>query len=154
MLLYSNLPALNAELMHRPDENLSIYDIGRLVNITHAGAMTLANIISGFCRTEISAFDENIFEKHEFFGSAVTDWNEMQEVQAEDITVAAEGEIIAMYDDALTLEPSSSEALAIVPRQLLDSDTVLCGSTEKTSLNRPQFLLCMNLLLLTNPNNR
>ena len=55
----------------------------------------------------------------------------MTEDQAEDITVAAEEQIIAMRDDALTFEPGSLEALAIVPWQLLDSDTVLCGSTEK-----------------------
>ena len=33
--------------------------------------------------------------------------------------------------DALALEPGFLEAPAIVPRQLLDSDTVLCGTTEK-----------------------
>ena len=72
-----------------------------------------------------------------FFGSAATDRPEMTEDQAEDITVAAEKQIIAKRDDALTFEPGSSEALAIVLRQLLDSDTVLCGSTEKKVTGLP-----------------
>ena len=45
--------ALNAELMHRSGESLTIYDTGRLVNIACARAMTPRNIISGFRRKGI-----------------------------------------------------------------------------------------------------
>ena len=58
---------MNAELIHRPGENLSIGDFGWLVKIAHAKVMTPTNIISGFGRRGIFPFDENFFKEHEFF---------------------------------------------------------------------------------------
>ena len=68
---------------------------------------------SGFCHTGTSPFEENIFEEHEFFESAVTDRPKIPEDQAEDITVAAEEEINAMHDDALAA-PINSRLKVVV----------------------------------------
>ena len=65
--------AVNEKLLHRPGEPLAIYDFGKLVKIAHTKAMSPTKIISGFRRTGIFPFNDDIFEEHEFFGSCVSD---------------------------------------------------------------------------------
>ena len=65
--------AMDSMMMTKPGIPITIYDIAKLVNTAHQRAMTPSNIISGFKKTGIFPYDDEIFQHDDFLASYVTD---------------------------------------------------------------------------------
>ncbi|KAK4299196.1 hypothetical protein Pmani_028514 [Petrolisthes manimaculis] len=65
--------AMYSRLLQKPGIPLTIYDIGSLVDTAFKRSMTPLNITSGFKRSGIFPFDDNVFDDSDFSPSVVTD---------------------------------------------------------------------------------
>ncbi|KAK4314483.1 hypothetical protein Pmani_014188 [Petrolisthes manimaculis] len=65
--------AMDSCLLQKPGIPLTIYDIGSLVDTAFKQSMTPSNITSGFKRSGIFPFDDNVFYDSDFSPTSVTD---------------------------------------------------------------------------------
>ena len=63
----------NSRHLEHPGETVSIYQIAGLLGKSFPLAMTISNIISGFCKPGISPYGRHDFGNDEFLGAFVTD---------------------------------------------------------------------------------
>ena len=79
--------AMDSMMMAKPGVPITIYDIAKLVNTAHQRAMTPSNIISGFRKTGIFPYDNEIFQDDDFLASYVTDRpNPIQSTDQQSVT--------------------------------------------------------------------
>jgi hypothetical protein len=71
--------AVDSWMMQHPKQTLSIYDIGGIVKVAHQRRLCPQNVISGFRKSGIFAFDRHILTDANFLGSYITGYPNVEE---------------------------------------------------------------------------